>query len=177
VSVVHRTYARALYDAALESGHLLRVRQDLGDFVAAQEAVPELGEILRNPNLDKRAKVAAVEVVAGESDPLLVNFLRLLVEKKRAGSVADVAEEFERLAAAAQGELTVELTTAFELTDKEARTIVTQIEERSGRKVEATRSVDPALIGGMVLQVGSRRVDASLRGRIEQLGRELRTGV
>ena len=175
MSVVHRTYARALYDAALETGRLQQVRQDLGDFVEAQEAVPELAEILRNPNLDKRAKTAAVEAVAEESDPLVLNFLRLLVEKHRAGNVAEVAAEFERLAAAAEGELTVELTTAFELSDEEARTIVSQIEQRSGRKVEATRTVDPALIGGMVLQVGSRRVDASVRGRIEQLGRELRT--
>jgi len=139
-------------------------------------AVPELEEILRNPQLDKRAKAAAVDAVAGNSDPLVVNFLRLLVEKGRAGGVAEVAEEFERLAAAEQGELTVELTTAYELSDEETRTIVGQIEQRSGRKVEASRTVDPGLIGGMVLQVGSRRVDASLRGRIEQLGRELRTG-
>jgi len=89
--------------------------------------------------------------------------------------VAEVAVEFERLAAAQEGELTVELTTAFELSEEEARSIVARIEERSGRKVEATRSVDPDLIGGMVLQVGSRRVDASVRGRLEQLGRELRT--
>ena len=86
-----------------------------------------------------------------------------------------MAEEFERLAAAEEGELTVELTTAYELSDEEARAIVAQIEQRSGRKVEATRTVDPDLIGGMVLQVGTRRVDASVRGRIEQLGRELRT--
>lgn len=175
MSVVHRTYASALYDAAQEAGRVAAVRQDLGDFVEAAAAVPELGEILRNPQLDKRAKSAAVEAVAGGSDPLVLNFLRLLVEKGRAGSVTEVAEEFERLAAAAEGELTVELTTAFELSDEEAATIVSQIEQRSGRKVEATRQVDPALIGGMVLQVGSRRVDASVRGRIEQLGRELRT--
>jgi len=175
LSVVHRTYARALYDAAQEAGRVADVRRDLGDFVEATRAVPELEAILRNPQLDKRAKAAAVEVVAGESDPLVLNFLRLLAERGRAGNVAEVAEEFERLAAAAEGELTVELTTAFELSDDEARTIVSQIEQRSGRKVEATRTVDAALIGGMVLQVGSRRVDASVRGRLDQLGRELRT--
>jgi len=175
LSVVHRTYARALFDGAREAGRLAEVRSDLGDFVEVANAVPELEEILRNPQLDKRAKAAAVDAVAGNSDPLVVNFLRLLVEKGRAGGVAEVAEEFERLAAAEEGELTVELTTAFELSEEEARSIVARIEERSGRKVEATRSVDPDLIGGMVLQVGSRRVDASVRGRLEQLGRELRT--
>jgi F-type H+-transporting ATPase subunit delta len=175
LSVVHRTYARALYDAARETDRLGPVRQDLADFVEAMHAVPELEEILRNPQLDRRAKAAAVDAVAGEADPLVANFLRLLVEKGRGGEVAEVAEEFERMAAAEEGELSVELTTAYELSDQEARAIIGQIEQRSGRKVEATRTVDPSLIGGMVLQVGSRRVDASVRGRLAQLGRELRT--
>jgi len=153
------------------------VRRDLGDFVDAERQVPELGELLRNPQLDKRAKAAAVDAVASDADPLVLNLLRLLVEKGRGGEVGQVAEEFERMAAAEEGELSVELTTAYELSDEEARAIVAQIEQRSGRKVEANRTVDPALIGGMVLQVGSRRVDASIRGRLEQLGRDLRTRV
>jgi F-type H+-transporting ATPase subunit delta len=177
VSVVHRTYARSLYQAAKEEGRVPAVRRDLGDFVEATRQVAELGEILRNPQLDKRAKAAAVDVVAGDGDPLVRNLLRLLVEKGRGGEVSEVAEEFERMAAADEGELSVELTTAYELSDEEARAIVGQIEQRSGRRVEATRAVDPELIGGMVLQVGTRRVDASVRGRIEQLGRELRTRV
>lgn len=177
MSVVDRTYARALYDAAREAGRLPAARQGLGDFVEATRAVPELGEILRNPQLDKRAKTAAVEAVADEADPLVLNFLRLLVEKGRAGDLDRIAEEFERLAAADEGELPIELTTAVELTDEEAQSILAQIEQRSGRKVEATYAVDPALIGGFVLQAGSRRVDASVRGRLEQLGRELRTRV
>jgi F-type H+-transporting ATPase subunit delta len=137
--------------------------------------VPELQEILRNPQLDKRAKAAAADAVLGGADPLVRNLLRLLVEKGRAGEVDEVATEFERLAALEEGQLSVELTTAFELTDEEAHAIVEQIERASGRKVEATRSVDPALIGGIVLQAGSRRVDASVRGRLERLSRDLAT--
>jgi F-type H+-transporting ATPase subunit delta len=177
VSVVHRTYARSLYQAAKEAGRLGPVREDLGDFVEATKQVPELDELLRNPQLDRRAKVAAVEAVAVDTEPLVLNFLRLLVEKGRAGEVEQVAEEFERMAAAEEGELSVELTTAYELSEEEARAIIGQIEQRSGRRVEAIRGVDPELIGGMVLQVGSRRVDASIRGRLEQLGRDLRTRV
>ena len=64
------------------------VRRDLGDFVEAGRQVPELDEILRNPQLDKRAKAAAVDAVAGEGDPLVLNLLRLLVEKGRGGEVA-----------------------------------------------------------------------------------------
>ena len=173
--MVHRTYARALFDAARDAGRLADVRRDLGDFVEAMRQVHELREILRNPQLDARAKTAAVDAVAGDGDPFVRNLLRLLIEKGRGGEIEEVGDEFERLAAIEEGQLTVSLTTAFELTDDEARTIVGQIEQVSGRKIEATRDVDPDLIGGIVLQAGSRRVDASLRGRLERLRRELVT--
>ncbi len=175
MSVVHRTYARSLFQAAREAGRVPAIREQLGDFVEAMRQVPELAELLRNPQLDRRAKSLAVEAVAGDGDPLVSNFLRLLVDKSRAGEVEEVAEEFERLAAAGEGELAVELTTAFELSDEEARAIVGAIEERSGRRVEATRRIDPDLIGGFVLQAGPRLVDASVRGRLDRLRRELTT--
>jgi F-type H+-transporting ATPase subunit delta len=67
------------------------------------------------------------------------------------------------------------LQTAYELSDEESRSIVQTIEKASGRTVEATRSVDPTLIGGIVLQVGSFRADGSVRGRLERLRQELVT--
>jgi F-type H+-transporting ATPase subunit delta len=175
MSVVHRTYARSLFQAAKEAGRLSAVREQLADFVETARQVPELEEILRNPQLDRRAKTAAVDAVLGESEPLVRNLIRLLVEKGRGREVEEVGREFERLAAIEEGQLTVSLTTAFDLTDEEARAIVGQIERASGRKVEATRSVDPGLIGGLVLQAGTLRMDASLRGRLERLSRELAT--
>jgi F-type H+-transporting ATPase subunit delta len=173
MSVVHRTYARSLFEAAKEAGRLAAVREDLADFVEAIRQVPELHELLRNPQLDARAKIAAVDAVADGADPLVGNLLRLLIDKGRGGEVEEVAAEFERLAALEEGRLTVELTTAFELSDDEAHSIVGQIERASGRTVEATRAVDPGLIGGIVVQAGSRRVDASVRGRLERLRRQL----
>jgi F-type H+-transporting ATPase subunit delta len=73
----------------------------------------------------------------------------------------------------AEGRLSVQLTTAHVLSDEEASAIVRRIEEASGRTVEATRSVDPQLIGGLILQAGSLRADASVRGRLNRLRREL----
>jgi F-type H+-transporting ATPase subunit delta len=177
MSVVHRTYARSLYEAAQEEGRVAPVREQLADFVDAIRQVPELQEILRNPQLDQRAKLAAVDAVAGDADPLVRNLLGLLIEKGRGGEIEEVGEEFEQLVARAEGQLTVELTTAIELSEEEARAIVDQIQKASGRTVEATRSVDPELIGGMVLQAGSLRVDGSVRGRLERLERELVTRV
>ena len=93
----------------------------------------------------------------------------LTVEKKRGAQLREIHREFERLVAEDERRLTVELTTAYELSDEEAQQILAKIEQASGRPVDATRTVDPDLIGGIVLQAGSMRVDASVRGRLERL--------
>jgi F-type H+-transporting ATPase subunit delta len=151
------------------------VREELGDFVAAVEEVPELRELLRNPQVDPRARRAALDDLLGDADELVRNFLRLLAEKGRTGQLEEIHRELERLAAAEERRLEVELTTAVELPADEERRILEQIERASGRKVEATRKVDPELIGGLVLQAGTLRVDASVRGRLERLRNELVT--
>jgi F-type H+-transporting ATPase subunit delta len=175
MSVAHRTYARALFEAAKEKGRLAQVREELGDFVAAVDEVPELDAMLRNPQLDPRAKAQALEDVLGGADQLVRNFLLLTVEKNRAGQLREIHREFERLMAAEERRLTVEVTTAYELSEDETRQIVGQIERASGRPVDATRSVDPNLIGGIILQAGSLRLDASVRSRLERLRRDLTT--
>ena len=151
------------------------VHEELGDFAAAVHDVPELRSMLRNPQVDPRARAAALDDVLGDADELIRNFLRLLAAKGRSGQIEQIHEEFERLAAAEERRLEVELTTAHLLSDEDERHIVEQIERASGRKVEATRNVDPDLIGGVVLQAGSLRVDASVRGRLERLRHELVT--
>jgi F-type H+-transporting ATPase subunit delta len=173
VAVAQRIYAEALFDAAKEQGRLLRVREELADFVAAVKEVPELRLVLRNPQLEPKAKIDVLTDLLGGADELLRNFLLLAAEKGRIGQVEQIGAEFERLMAREERRLTVELTTARELSDAEAAEIVAQIERASGRKVEATRRVDPALIGGIVLRAGSLQADASVRGRLERLRNEL----
>ena len=173
MAVAHRTYARALFEAAKEEGRLETVHEQLTDFVATAHQVHELQSVLESPELDSRAKVALLDQVLGDADEILRNFVRLLAEKGRSGEIDEIAREFEALMAREQGILDVELTTAVELSDQEARDVIDQIEKASGRKVEATQRVDPDLIGGLVLQVGSMRLDASVRGRLDRLRQEL----
>jgi F-type H+-transporting ATPase subunit delta len=111
--------------------------------------------------------------VARGSDELVVNFLRLVAEKGRAAEVAQIADELDALVAAEERVLDVELTTATELTDDYYAQVISRIESASGRKVQASRKVDPELIGGIVLQAGSMRLDASVRGRLERLRHDL----
>jgi F-type H+-transporting ATPase subunit delta len=152
------------------------VSEDLAEFAAAVHDVPELRTALRNPQLEPQTKIAVLDELVGGSDDLLRNFLRLTAEKGRIGSIEEIAREFDRLMAREERRLNVELTTARELSDTEAQELLQQIEQASGRKVEATRRVDPGLIGGFVLQAGSLRVDASVRGRLQGLRQELVKG-
>jgi F-type H+-transporting ATPase subunit delta len=175
VAVVSRTYATALFEAAQDKGRLEQVREELHEFVTALQEVPELAALLRNPELDSHSKAEAFDSILAGADEVFRNFLRILTEKGRAAQIEEIAREFEALWAAEQQVLNVELTTAYELSDADAREIVRQIEQASGRTVEATRSVDPNLIGGIVLTAGSLRVDSSVRGRLERLRRELVT--
>ena len=175
MSVADRVYARALFDAALGEDRVEPVREQLAQLVEAEREVPELRELLRNPQLDQRARKAALEDLLSDGDELLRNFLLVLVDKGRTGQLEEIAKEFERLVAEHEGVIHAELTTAVELSDEEARELLARIEDSTGRKVEATRKVDPDLIGGIVLQVGSHRLDASVRGRLNRLRRELAT--
>jgi F-type H+-transporting ATPase subunit delta len=175
MAVAHRTYARALFEAALEEGRLERVHEELADLAASAEEVPELRSVLESPELESRAKVALLEQVLGDVDELVRNFVLLLVGKGRSGELAEIVREFEALVAREQGILDVELTTAVELSQEDFDQLVERIGAASGRKVRASRAVDPSLVGGLVLQVGSRRLDASIRGRLDRLRQELTT--
>ena len=173
MTVVDRVYARALFDAAVDENRLEQVRADMAELARAVAESPELRELLRNPQLDPRARAAALDDLLSGGEQLVRNFVLLLADKGRAAQFEEIARELERLVAEREGVLSAELTTAVELSDAEARKLLGQIEQAAGRKVEATRKVDPDLIGGVVIQVGSYRLDASVRGRLERLRREL----
>lgn len=176
MAVSHRLYARSLFEAAREKGSLEVVHAELGEFATAIGEVPELRALLENPEVETRAKADVLGEVLGDADELVRNFVLLVSEKGRAGELEEIYRELDALVAREQKRLTVELTTAYELSEDEAASILGKIEQASGRSVEATRKVDPGLIGGIVLQAGSLRVDASVRGRIERLRHELVKG-
>jgi F-type H+-transporting ATPase subunit delta len=173
MAVVARTYARALFEAAKDAGRIDEVRDQLATFVEAVDEVPELRSLIRNPELDPPTKAAALDAVLEGSDELIRNFVRVVTEKGRAAQLDEIAREYEALVAAEEQILSVELTTAYELSDDEAAAIVKQIEEASGQRVEAARTVDPDLIGGLVLKAGSLEVDSSVRGRLDRLRKDL----
>ena len=173
MAVPQKIYANALFEAAQEKGRLEVVRDELHAFVEAVDEVPELRELLLTPEVDARQKVDALSALLADADELTRNFLLLVTEKNRASQLHEIAREFEALVAREEGILDVELTTAVELSEDEATKLLGQIEQVSGRRLRATRRVDPDLIGGFVLRAGSYRADASVKGRLDGLRRQL----
>jgi F-type H+-transporting ATPase subunit delta len=173
VGLVERKYAQALYEAALEKGRMAEVQSSLADFIEAEHKVPELGAVLASPMLDSVTKGALLGDLLAGAEPLVRDFLRLLAEKERISLLEEIAREFETLLAAGEKRLRVVVTTAQELSDEEAGSLVAKIEAGTGRPVEAQRRVDPSLIGGLIVQAGSLRMDTSIRRRIENLRKEL----
>jgi F-type H+-transporting ATPase subunit delta len=152
------------------------VDEQLRELVEAARATPELQAMLVNPELDSRAKADVIAAVLEGANELVRNFALLVIEKGRAAELDVIVREYSELVRRAAGSISVELTTAVELPAREAKGIVDQIGRATGRTVEASMKLDPDLIGGVVMRVGSMRVDASVRGRLERLRRELRTG-
>ncbi|HET6695655.1 MAG TPA: ATP synthase F1 subunit delta [Gaiellaceae bacterium] len=173
MAAVHRVYAEALLEAAGEKGRLAEVREDLAEFAGAVASTDELRSFLRNPQIDSHVKRDALAELLADADELVRNFLLLLTEKGRIAEITEIHAEFERLIAQEARVLELELTTAVELSDDEAAQLVRRFEDAAGRRVEATRRVDPDIIGGIVVQAGSRRLDASVRGRLDRLRQEL----
>jgi F-type H+-transporting ATPase subunit delta len=151
------------------------VHRELRQLRDAVDGAADLGAMLENPEVDTLVKARVLAQVADGFDELVVNFVRLVAEKGRAAELGEITDELDSLVAAEEQILDVELTTALELSDEEFGRILGRIEEQSGRKVQATRKVDADLIGGIVLQAGSMRLDASVRGRLERLRHELAT--
>lgn len=173
MAVVHRVYAEALLEAAKDQKAVAPIRKELRELVAALGESGDLRSFLRNPQIDSRAKREALEQLLSGANEYFLNFVRLLAEKGRIGEIEDVHEEWERLLAAEERVLELELITAIKLSDKETAEIVGQIEKASGRKVEASRAVDPDILGGIVIRAGSKLLDASVRHRLDQLREEL----
>lgn len=162
-----------MFEAAQAAGSLAAVHAQLDELRDAFAAAPDLEALLDNPEIDSRVKGDVLARLAEGSDDTVVNFLRLVAEKGRAGEVGEIVAELDVLVAAENQVLDVEITTAHELSEEHFSNVCSQIETASGRKVQAERNVDPDLIGGIVLQAGSMRLDASVRGRLERLRNDL----
>jgi F-type H+-transporting ATPase subunit delta len=172
---VAATYAEALYEAALDGSAVAPVAEDLAAFAEGARESRELHAALTNPEIDSAARKAIVEGVAEGAHPLVLNFLRVLADRGRLGDLPEIADAFAARVARAENRIDVEAVTAVPLPADLRDRIVEQIRQKTGAEVALTETVDPEIVGGLVLHVGGAVVDGSLRHRIEELRQTLRS--
>jgi len=169
-------YAAALFDLASEQALVTAVESDLDKLGEAVRVTPDFAALIRNPRVTRAAAAQAVDSVAevlGVS-PLTRNFLGVLAANGRLGVLPEVVRAFATIAAAARGEVTAEVTSAHPLTDDQLRQLAEKLKIREGRDVKVKASVDPELLGGLVVRIGSRQIDSSIRTRLNSLAQAMK---
>ena len=167
-------YAAALYEAATEAKALREVDGDLAAIADAVATDPALARALVNPAVPADAKGRVLDGLAKGANPLVGRFLAVVLQHRRLDALPEIQRAFADLVRLEQNELAVELTTAVAIDDKTADTVQKQLADATGLTVTMERTVDPAILGGVVLRVRDRLIDASLRRRLDLLGRSLR---
>lgn len=172
---VATTYAEAVFEAARDAGAVDVVAGDLAGFSEAVAGSDDLRAVLHDPKIDTRAKKGIVGSLTEGAHPVVVNFLQVLLDRGRMADFPDIVEAFERRVSLAEDRLQVEAITAVPLPEDLRARIVEQIQQKTGAAVDLTETVDPEIVGGLVLQIGESVVDGSVRHRIDELRETLRS--
>lgn len=174
---VARRYARALIGLASEGSSLETIQAHLEAIAQVLRQSAELKDLVINPAYTRGERWAVLQSVLhllGASDPILENFLHLLVDRDRLAYLDDIALLFRDMADARAGRLRGRVTSAAPLPEELVRTIKKGLERLTDRQVMLDASVEPSLLGGVMAQVGSTVYDGTLRSHLEELRKELK---
>ena len=170
LSTIARPYAQAIL-AQADSEKQFAQWSDMLGFLASAVRDPALSGIISNPSIDGvRLTELLLQVSEGRLSDSGANLVRVLVENRRVGTLPQIAEQYESGRAELEGRRQVEIVSAFKLTAKQTTALTKAISERLGRKVDVEVSIDNTLLGGVVIRAGDTVIDASMRGKLAQLG-------
>ena len=170
-SDVGARYAQALFELAKDQGEVARVEADLKSFKAMRAESADLRLLIASPGFDADAKQRALTAIADAAEfaPTTRKFFGLVAANRRAGALPGMIAAFERLAAEDRGAVSAQVTTAMPLTDAQTASLAAALRTALGKDPEIETRVDPAILGGLKVRVGSRLYDASLKSRLDSL--------
>jgi F-type H+-transporting ATPase subunit delta len=170
---IAQVYGRALFEAAQDADKLDDVRDQVGEFADALNETQDLRVFFFSPYFSTEEKKEGLGKVLDGADDIVRNFLELLVEKHRMPALFRIRREYDSLWEEENKLLPVEVTSAIELDKETVEQIGEKIGERTGRKVQLESKVDPDILGGIVVRVGDRILDASIANRLESLRKQV----
>jgi F-type H+-transporting ATPase subunit delta len=164
-------YANALFELALEQRNLDAVKSDLDRFAALLSENPDLDRLVRSPvfSADEQSKALSAVLAKAEIGGLAAKFLLLVAANRRLFAIRGMLRDFRALVARHKGEVTAEVTVAETLNDKHLDALKSALKDVTGKDVELNVKIDPAIIGGLIVKVGSRMVDTSLKTKLNAI--------
>ena len=170
---IARVYAEALFASAKETGKLDEIHDQLDQFADAMNEDRDLQMFFFSPYFSSQEKSEGIDRAISGAEDEFVNFLELLAEKHRMPAIFRIRRAFDDLWAEENKRLDVTLTSATELDRSVVKRVGDEIEKQTDRKIDISTAVDPDILGGLVLRVGNRVLDASLRSKLERLRKEV----
>jgi F-type H+-transporting ATPase subunit delta len=171
VSGMAGRYANALFELALEEKNIDAVKRDLDRFDALVAGSPDLTRLVRSPVFTAEEQANALSAILDKAGigGLAANFLKLVASNRRLFAVREMVRAFRALVARHKGEVTAEVTVAEKLNDKHLDALKTALKGVTGKDVELDVKLDPSIIGGLIVKVGSRMVDTSLKTKLNSI--------
>jgi F-type H+-transporting ATPase subunit delta len=171
ISTIAERYATALFELARDSDGLSAVEGDLATFGRLVDESDDLRRLLKSPVFSAEEQARAIGAVLDKAEigGLVGNFIRVVAGNRRLFAVPDMLTAFRRLAARQRGEVSAEVVSAEPLSDRHAAELKDALKASLGKDVALSARVDPALIGGLIVKVGSRMIDGSLRTKLNSL--------
>ena len=169
-------YASALFDLASEQGFVTAVEGDLDKLGEALKGSADLAALIRNPKVSRDDTARAMDAVGGVLglSVLTKNFIGVLAANRRLSALPEIVRAFATIAAAQRGEVTAEVTSAHSLNDDQLAQLAAKLKVREGKEVKIKASVDPEILGGLVVKIGSRQIDSSIRTRLNTLANAMK---
>ena len=170
---IAQVYARSLFEVASEQGKIDAVREQLGEFADVLSGQHDLQVFFFSPYFSTTEKAEGLDRAVSGADEIFVNFLKLLIENHRMPVIFRVRRAYDALWEEENRLLPVSVTSAVELDKATVSQIGDRIAEQTGRKVELSSTVEPDILGGIIVRVGNQVLDASVRNRLEQLRKQV----
>ena len=164
-------YATALFDLAKESGQIDKIATELKGFAALLKESPDLARFVRSPVFSAEDQVKALKALLAKAQTggLTANFLSLIARNRRLFAVGDMIKAFQSLVARHKGEVEADVTSAAALSDTQVTALKAALKASLGKDVQMNAKVDPSILGGLIVKVGSRMIDSSLRTKLNSL--------
>jgi len=164
-------YATALFELAQESNSVSQVSADLDAFSAMLDSSEDLTRLVRSPVFGASEQIAALDAVFAQAGikSIAANFIKLTADNRRLFAIKSMIGAFRSLVAEARGEIAAEVVSAEKLSAAQLSKLKAELKTSVGSDVELATTVDPSILGGLVVRVGSRMVDNSLRTKLENL--------